>query len=48
MGAPAPELVDRWLARAFNRHDVEAASAMYQYGTRTDVIDTREGTIAPP
>ena len=28
-GAPAPELVDLWLARAFNAHDVEAAAAMY-------------------
>ena len=28
MGAPAPELVDLWLARAFNSHDVEAAAAM--------------------
>jgi ketosteroid isomerase-like protein len=29
MGAPAPELVDRWLAKAFNSQDVEAAAAMY-------------------
>jgi hypothetical protein len=29
MGAPAPELVDVWLARAFNAHDVEPAAAMY-------------------
>jgi ketosteroid isomerase-like protein len=29
MGAPSPELVDVWLARAFNAHDVEAAAAMY-------------------
>jgi copper oxidase (laccase) domain-containing protein len=29
MGAPSPELVDLWLARAFNAHDVEAAAAMY-------------------
>jgi ketosteroid isomerase-like protein len=29
MGAPSPELVDLWLARAFNTHDVEAAAAMY-------------------
>ena len=28
-GAPSPELVDLWLARAFNTHDVEAAAAMY-------------------
>jgi hypothetical protein len=28
-GAPAPELVDLWLARAFNAQDVEAAAAMY-------------------
>ena len=27
MGAPSPELVDLWLARAFNAHDVEAAGA---------------------
>ena len=27
MGAPSPELVDLWLARAFNAHDV--AAAMY-------------------
>jgi ketosteroid isomerase-like protein len=29
MSAPAPELVDLWLVRAFNAHDVEAAAAMY-------------------
>jgi ketosteroid isomerase-like protein len=29
MGAPSPELVDVWLARAFNAQDVEAAAAMY-------------------
>lgn len=29
MGAPSPELVDLWLARAFNGHDVDAAAAMY-------------------
>jgi ketosteroid isomerase-like protein len=29
MGAPAPELVDLWLARAFNAQDAEAAAAMY-------------------
>ena len=29
MGAPSPELVDLWLARAFNAHDVEAAAAMH-------------------
>ena len=29
MGAPSPELVDLWLVRAFNAHDVEAAAAMY-------------------
>jgi hypothetical protein len=29
MGAPSPELVDLWLARAFNAQDVEAAAAMY-------------------
>ena len=29
MGAPSPELVDLWLARAFNAHDAEAAAAMY-------------------
>ena len=29
MGAPSPELVDLWLARAFNANDVEAAAAMY-------------------
>ena len=29
MGAPSPELVDLWLARAFNAHDVEAEAAMY-------------------
>jgi hypothetical protein len=28
MGAPSPELVDLWLARAFNAHDVEAAAAL--------------------
>ncbi|HLU05333.1 MAG TPA: nuclear transport factor 2 family protein [Woeseiaceae bacterium] len=29
MGAPSPELVDLWLARAFNAQDIEAAAAMY-------------------
>lgn len=29
MGAPSPELVDLWLARAFNALEVEAAAAMY-------------------
>jgi hypothetical protein len=29
MGAPSPALVDLWLARAFNTHDVEAAAALY-------------------
>jgi ketosteroid isomerase-like protein len=29
MGAPSPELVDLWLARAFNAHDIEAAAAMF-------------------
>jgi ketosteroid isomerase-like protein len=29
MGAPSPELVDLWLARAFNAHDVDAAASMY-------------------
>jgi ketosteroid isomerase-like protein len=29
MGAPSPELVDLWLARAFNAFDVEATAAMY-------------------
>ena len=29
MGAPSPELVDLWLARAFNAHEVEAAAALY-------------------
>lgn len=29
MGAPAPELVDHWLAKAFNSQDLEAAAAMY-------------------
>ena len=34
MGAPLPELVDLWLAKAFNAHDVEAAAAMYHvHGT---------------
>jgi hypothetical protein len=29
MGAPSPELVDLWLAKAFNADDVEVAAAMY-------------------
>lgn len=29
MGAPSPELVDHWLAKAFNAQDVEAAAKMY-------------------
>ena len=34
MGAPLPERVDLWLAKAFNVHDIEAAAAMY-YDTRS-------------
>jgi hypothetical protein len=34
MSAPSPELVDLWLARAFNAQDVDAAAAM---STRTRV-----------
>lgn len=29
MGAPAPELVDHLLAKAFNAQDIEAAAALY-------------------
>ena len=29
MSAPSPELVDLWLACAFNAHHIEAAAAMY-------------------
>jgi hypothetical protein len=31
MGAPSPELVNVWLAKAFNARDVEAATAMYHH-----------------
>jgi len=34
MGAPSPELVDLWLARAFNTQDIDAAAAMYHPDTR--------------
>jgi ketosteroid isomerase-like protein len=34
MGAPSPELVDLWLARAFNTQDIEAAAAMYHPDAR--------------
>jgi hypothetical protein len=34
MGAPSPELVDLWLARAFNAQDIEAAAAMYHPDAR--------------
>ena len=46
MGAPSPELVDLWLARAFNAHDVEAAAAMYQPDASVVRLDQVHSTDA--
>jgi ketosteroid isomerase-like protein len=43
MGAPSPELVDLWLARAFNAHDVEAAAAMYHPDARVVRLENVHG-----
>ncbi len=45
-GAPSPELVDLWLARAFNAHDVEAAAAMYHPDASVVRLDQVHGTVA--
>ena len=45
-GAPSPELVDLWLARAFNAHDVEAAAAMYHPDATVVRLDQVHGTAA--
>jgi ketosteroid isomerase-like protein len=44
MGAPSPELVDLWLARAFNAQDVEAAAAMYHPDARVVRLQHVHGT----
>jgi hypothetical protein len=46
MGAPLPELVDVWLAKAFNAHDVEAAAAMYHPDASVVRVDQAHGTDA--
>ena len=45
-GAPSPELVDLWLARAFNAHDVEAAAGMYHPDATVVRLDQVHGTAA--
>ena len=45
-GAPSPELVDLWLARAFNAHNVEAAAAMYHPDATVVRLDQVHGTAA--
>jgi ketosteroid isomerase-like protein len=46
MGAPSPELVDLWLARAFNAHDVEPAAAMYHPDASVVRLDQVHGSAA--
>jgi ketosteroid isomerase-like protein len=46
MGAPSPELVDLWLAKAFNAQDVEAAAAMYHPDASVVRLDQVHGTDA--
>jgi hypothetical protein len=46
MGAPSPELVDLWLAKAFNAHDVEAAAAMYHPDASVVRLDQVHGSDA--
>src|SRR5262245_7296598 len=46
MGAPSPELVDLWLARAFNTHDLEAAAAMYHPGASVGRLEQVHGSDA--
>jgi hypothetical protein len=46
MGAPLPELVDVWLAKAFNAHEVEAAAAMYHPDASVVRLDHAHGTDA--
>jgi ketosteroid isomerase-like protein len=43
MGAPSPELVDLWLARAFNAQDIEAAAAMYHPNARVVRLERVHG-----
>jgi hypothetical protein len=44
MGAPSPELVDLWLAKAFNAHDVEAAAATYHTDASVVRLDQVHGS----
>jgi ketosteroid isomerase-like protein len=44
MGAPLPELVDLWLARAFNAQDIEAAAAMYHPDARIVRLEQVHGS----
>jgi hypothetical protein len=46
MGAPSPELVDLWLARAFNAQDVDAGAAMYHPDASVVRLDQVHGTGA--
>jgi hypothetical protein len=46
MGAPSPELVDLWLGKAFNVHDVEVAEAMYHPDACRVRLDQVNGTKA--
>ena len=46
MGVPSTELVDLWLARAFNAHDVEAAAAMYHPDASVARLDPAHGSAA--
>jgi hypothetical protein len=46
MGAPAPELVDLWLARAFNAQDIEAAAALYHPDARVVRLEHVHGSAS--
>jgi hypothetical protein len=43
MGAPAPELCNLWLARAFNAHDLDVVAAMYHPEASVVQIDDVHG-----
>lgn len=46
MGAPSPELVDIWLARAFNAQDIEAAAALYHPDATVVRLEQVHGSAA--
>ncbi len=46
MGAPLPQRVDLWLAKAFNVHDVEAAAAKYHPDSSVLRLDEVHGSDA--